>query len=117
MRKQGCRNIGLSSLPSERWRSIAVPRPAGTSRRTCSDSMTLWNVAASLECKFASRICLANMSLATVYRTFSAGDAQLVRSRLEASELQATVAHELSVLSMDGYAQSRQFMGDGGLKF
>ena len=44
------------------------------------------------------------MSLATVYRTFSAGDAQLVRSRLEASELQATVAHELSALSMDGYA-------------
>jgi hypothetical protein len=44
------------------------------------------------------------MSLTTVYRTFSAGDAQLVRSRLEASELQATVAHELSALSMDGYA-------------
>jgi len=44
------------------------------------------------------------MSLTTVYRTFSAGDAHLIRSRLEASELQATVAHELAALSMDGYA-------------
>ena len=44
------------------------------------------------------------MSLVTVYRTFSAGDAQLVRSRLDAANLQATVAHELAALSMDGYA-------------
>ncbi len=44
------------------------------------------------------------MPLATVYRTFSAGDAHLVRSRLEAANLQATVAHELAALSMEGYA-------------
>jgi hypothetical protein len=44
------------------------------------------------------------MTLVTVYRTFSAGDAHLVRSRLEASNLQASIAHELSALSMDGYA-------------
>ena len=44
------------------------------------------------------------MSLVTVYRTFSSGDAQLVRSRLEAANLQASVTHELSALSLDGYA-------------
>ena len=44
------------------------------------------------------------MSLQTVYRTFSSGDAQLIRSRLEAANLQATVVHELSALSMEGYA-------------
>jgi hypothetical protein len=44
------------------------------------------------------------MSLVTVYRTFSSGDAHLVCSRLDAANLQATVAHELAALSMDGYA-------------
>jgi hypothetical protein len=44
------------------------------------------------------------MALVTVYRSFSSGDAQLVRSRLEAANLQATVEHELSALSMEGYA-------------
>ena len=44
------------------------------------------------------------MKLITVYRTFSAGDAHLVCSRLDASKLQASVAHELAALSMDGYA-------------
>ncbi len=44
------------------------------------------------------------MTLVTVYRTFSAGDAHLVRSRLDAANLQATVVHELSALSMEGYA-------------
>ena len=51
------------------------------------------------------------MSLKTVYRTFSAGDANLVCSRLEAANLQACVAHELSALSMDGYA-----LAAGGIK-
>ena len=51
------------------------------------------------------------MSLKTVYRTFSAGDAHLVCSRLEAANLQASVAHELSALSMDGYA-----LAAGGIK-
>ena len=51
------------------------------------------------------------MSLKTVYRTFSAGDAHLVRSRLEAANLQASIAHELSALSMEGYA-----LAAGGIK-
>lgn len=44
------------------------------------------------------------MNLVTVYKTFSPADAQLIRSMLEAAEVQATVAHELSALSLDGYA-------------
>jgi len=44
------------------------------------------------------------MKLVTVYKTFSPADAQLIRSMLEAAEVQATVAHELSALSLDGYA-------------
>ncbi|HZO85671.1 MAG TPA: DUF2007 domain-containing protein [Verrucomicrobiae bacterium] len=44
------------------------------------------------------------MSLVTVYKTFSPADAQLIRSMLEAADVPATVAHELSALSLDGYA-------------
>jgi len=44
------------------------------------------------------------MKLVTVYKTFSPADAQLIRSMLEAAEVPATVAHELSALSLDGYA-------------
>ena len=44
------------------------------------------------------------MQFATVYRTFSSADAQLVRSRLEAAGFPVNVAHELSSLSMDGYS-------------
>ena len=51
------------------------------------------------------------MKLVTVYLTFSPADAQLVRSRLEAAELQATVTHELSALSMDGYS-----LATGGIR-
>src|SRR6266481_4632130 len=58
-----------------------------------------------------ARKALNIMSLKTVYRTFSAGDAHLVCSRLEAANLQASVAHELSALSMDGYA-----LAAGGIK-
>ncbi len=50
------------------------------------------------------------MKLVTVYQTFSPADAQLVRSRLEASNLQAMVVNELSSLSMDGYS-----MASGGI--
>jgi hypothetical protein len=46
------------------------------------------------------------MSLVTVYRTFNVMDAELVRSRLDAAELHATVTHELSALSMDGYSMA-----------
>ena len=44
------------------------------------------------------------MNLVTVYKTFSPADAQLIRSMLEAADVPATVAHELSALSLDGYA-------------
>ena len=44
------------------------------------------------------------MELVTIYRTFSSGDAQLIRSLLEAADLHAFVAHELSALSLDGYS-------------
>jgi len=51
------------------------------------------------------------MPLVTVYTSFSSGDAQLVRSRLEAANILATVAHELSALSMEGYS-----MATGGIQ-
>jgi hypothetical protein len=44
------------------------------------------------------------MRFVTVYTSFSPADAQLIRSRLEAAGFLAQVAHELSALSMDGYA-------------
>jgi len=46
------------------------------------------------------------MKLVTVYRTFSSADAQLIRSVLEASDIPAMVADELSSLSIDGYSMS-----------
>jgi hypothetical protein len=46
------------------------------------------------------------MELVTVFRTFSPGEAQLVRSRLEAAGFLAQVTHELSALSMEGYSMS-----------
>jgi hypothetical protein len=44
------------------------------------------------------------MPLVTVFRTFNPAEAQLIRSRLEAAGFLAMVQHELSALSMDGYA-------------
>ena len=44
------------------------------------------------------------MALVTVYRAFNPADAQLVRARLEAAQFHAVVTHELSALSLDGYA-------------
>jgi hypothetical protein len=44
------------------------------------------------------------MALVTVFRAFNPADAQLVRSRLEAAQFHAVVTHELSALSLDGYA-------------
>jgi hypothetical protein len=46
------------------------------------------------------------MQLITVYRGFNPADAQLARSRLEAAGFHASVAHELSALSLDGYAMA-----------
>ena len=44
------------------------------------------------------------MNLVTVSTAFNPADAQLTRSRLEAADFHAVVMHELSSLSMDGYA-------------
>jgi hypothetical protein len=46
------------------------------------------------------------MGLVSVFSTFSPGEAQLVRSRLEAAGFSATVSHELSALSTEGYSMS-----------
>jgi hypothetical protein len=46
------------------------------------------------------------MSLVTVFKALNPMDAQLVRSRLEAADLHPTVSHELSALSLEGYALS-----------
>lgn len=44
------------------------------------------------------------MNLVTVFQALNPAEAQLVRSRLEAAEFHAQVVHELSALSMEGYA-------------
>lgn len=46
------------------------------------------------------------MEFVTVFCAFNPADAQLVRSRLEAAGFHAAVMHELSSLSMDGYAMA-----------
>jgi hypothetical protein len=46
------------------------------------------------------------MSLVTIFSAFSPAEAQLVRSRLEAAQFHAVVTHELSALSLDGYAMA-----------
>jgi hypothetical protein len=46
------------------------------------------------------------MALVTVFTAFNPADAHLVRSRLEAAQFNAVVTHELSALSMDGYAMA-----------
>jgi len=44
------------------------------------------------------------MPLVTVFKALNPMDAQLVRSRLEAADFHPTVTHELSALSLEGYA-------------
>jgi hypothetical protein len=51
-----------------------------------------------------ARQALGYMALVTVFRAFNPADAHLVRSRLEAAQFHAVVTHELSALSLDGYA-------------
>lgn len=46
------------------------------------------------------------MQLVTVYRGLNPADAQLARSRLDAAGFHAVVTHELSALSLDGYAMA-----------
>lgn len=44
------------------------------------------------------------MPLVTVFHALNPAEAQLVRSRLEAADFRVEIAHELSALSLDGYA-------------
>ncbi len=44
------------------------------------------------------------MTPVVVFKTFSPAEAQLIRSRLEAAGFHAFVNHELSSLSLEGYA-------------
>ncbi len=44
--------------------------------------------------------------MVTVHRALNPADAQLVRSRLEAAGFHPVVTHELSALSLDGYAMA-----------
>lgn len=46
------------------------------------------------------------MSLTTVFTALNPMDAQLIRSLLEAASLHPEVQHELSALSLDGYAMA-----------
>ena len=51
------------------------------------------------------------MASVVVYRTFSAADAHLVRSRLQSAEIPAEVTGELASLSMEGYS-----LATGGIR-
>ena len=44
------------------------------------------------------------MQLVTIFTAFNPGEAQLIRSRLEAAGLHVFVAGELAALSVDGFA-------------
>ena len=46
------------------------------------------------------------MGLVTVFKSFNPAEAQLIRSRLDAAEIQAVVNHELAALSMEGYSMT-----------
>ncbi len=46
------------------------------------------------------------MKMITVYRTFNIAEAEVVRSRLEAAELQPELANEIAAVSIDGYTQA-----------
>jgi len=46
------------------------------------------------------------MSLVTIFSAFNPADAHVVRSRLEAAKFHPIVTHELSALSLDGYAMA-----------
>jgi len=44
------------------------------------------------------------MNLVTVHRSFNPAEAEVIRSRLEASEFDVAMTHDLAALSLDGYA-------------
>ena len=44
------------------------------------------------------------MNLVTIFRTFNVGEAEVIRSRLDAAEFDVALKNELSSLSIEGYA-------------
>lgn len=46
------------------------------------------------------------MGLVTVYTALNPAEAQLARSRLDVAGFHVEIAHELSALSLDGYAMA-----------
>jgi hypothetical protein len=44
------------------------------------------------------------MNLETVYRSFNEAQAQLVRSRLEAAEIEVYITHDLAASSAEGFS-------------
>ena len=46
------------------------------------------------------------MEFVTVYKAFNPGDAELVRSRLEANDFLVNMKNENAALSVDGYAMA-----------
>ena len=44
------------------------------------------------------------MTLVTVFNAFNPTEAEVIRSRLEASEFHAVISHGLAALSLEGYS-------------
>ena len=44
------------------------------------------------------------MNLVTIFRTFNVGEAEVIRSRLDAADFDVLLTNELSSLSIDGYS-------------
>jgi hypothetical protein len=84
----------------EQWRHNDDSRPLVISRLLSAMARLL------LVCSLLVCLYLEVMALVTVYRAFSSADAQLVRSRLEVSDLHAVVNNETAALSMDGYSMA-----------
>ena len=49
---------------------------------------------------------VVGMDFVTVYRAFSPGDAELVRSRLEANDFLVFMKNENAAMSIDGYSMA-----------
>src|SRR5207249_3768040 len=52
------------------------------------------------------RATVGYMDFVTVFRALNPGEAELVRSRLEANDFLVNVTNELSAMSIDGYAMA-----------
>jgi len=44
------------------------------------------------------------MNLVTVFRTFNVGEAEVIRSRLDAAEFDVALKNDVASLSIDGYS-------------